>query len=69
MTIECRACGCTSTRVIDSRDSPDGRRRTRKCEDCGHRFPTVELSAKKFDAIMRAAKLVERFEALRKEYR
>lgn len=38
-------------------------------DDCGHRFPTVELSAARFKAINDAAALVERFEKLRKEYR
>lgn len=69
MTIECPSCACPNTRVVDSRDATYGRRRTRKCDDCGHRFPTVELSAVRFKAINDAAALVERFEKLRREYR
>lgn len=69
MTIECPSCACPNTHVVDSRDSPHGRRRTRQCDDCGHRFPTVELAADKLKAFTTAAALVDRFEKLRKEYR
>lgn len=41
--MQCPKCQ-TATRVIDSRQSEEGRsiRRRRECEDCGHRFTTFE---------------------------
>ena len=40
----CPACGNTSSRVVDSRPTPDGDaiRRRRACERCGERFTTWE---------------------------
>ena len=40
----CTACGARDSRVIDSRESDDGKsiRRRRVCKDCGYRFTTYE---------------------------
>jgi transcriptional repressor NrdR len=40
----CPKCQANSTKVIDSRESSEGRsiRRRRECEDCKHRFTTFE---------------------------
>lgn len=47
--MKCIYCGCTESRVIDSRSTEDGTsiRRRRECENCGKRFTTYE----KVDAI------------------
>lgn len=42
--MRCAHCGCTQSRVVDSRQSDDGTfiRRRRACEKCGRRFTTFE---------------------------
>ena len=41
--MKCMYCGCTESRVIDSRPTEDGAiRRRRECEGCQRRFTTYE---------------------------
>jgi transcriptional repressor NrdR len=42
--MKCPKCKCNDTRVIDSRETNEGRetRRRRTCEECEHRFTTFE---------------------------
>lgn len=42
--MKCLYCGCTNSRVIDSRPAEDDMsiRRRRECEGCGRRFTTYE---------------------------
>lgn len=40
--LHCPFCGQDDSRVIDSRESPDGVRRRRECAGCGMRFTTYE---------------------------
>ena len=42
--MKCAYCGCTQSRVVDSRQSEDAMsiRRRRECERCGRRFTTYE---------------------------
>ena len=42
--MKCQFCGCTNSKVIDSRQNEDGTqiRRRRECEACGRRFATYE---------------------------
>jgi transcriptional repressor NrdR len=40
--VECPVCSGRNTKVVDSRESRDGVRRRRVCNDCGHRFTTRE---------------------------
>ncbi|MBQ6373707.1 MAG: transcriptional repressor NrdR [Clostridia bacterium] len=42
--MRCACCGCTQSRVVDSRQSEDATtiRRRRVCERCGKRFTTYE---------------------------
>ena len=42
--MKCAWCGCTQSRVVDSRQNEDGTsiRRRRECEKCGRRFTTYE---------------------------
>ena len=42
--MKCAYCGCTQSRVVDSRSVEDGNsiRRRRECEKCGRRFTTYE---------------------------
>ena len=42
--MKCMYCGCTESKVIDSRSTDEGRtiRRRRECMQCGRRFTTYE---------------------------
>ena len=42
--MKCMYCGCTESKVIDSRSTDEGRtiRRRRECMQCGKRFTTYE---------------------------
>ena len=41
--MKCMYCGCTDSRVVDSRPTEDGAiRRRRECEECKRRFTTYE---------------------------
>ena len=42
--MKCAYCGCTQSRVVDSRQNEDctAIRRRRECENCGRRFTTYE---------------------------
>ncbi|SJZ79741.1 transcriptional repressor NrdR [Pilibacter termitis] len=42
--MRCQKCGNNHSKVVDSRQSEDGRaiRRRRECEECGERFTTFE---------------------------
>ena len=42
--MKCQICGCTDSKVIDSRPTDDGNsiRRRRECTRCGRRFTTYE---------------------------
>ena len=42
--MRCAYCGCTQSRVVDSRQNEEGTaiRRRRECESCGRRFTTYE---------------------------
>ena len=41
--MKCIYCGCTDSRVVDSRPTEDGAiRRRRECEECKRRFTTYE---------------------------
>lgn len=51
--MDCPNCGRMATKVIESRQKLDGTcRRRRQCE-CGHRFSTIEVSADKYDELMK----------------
>lgn len=42
--MRCPACGCTESKVIDSRPTDNGSiRRRRECENCRKRFSTYEI--------------------------
>jgi len=42
--MKCMYCGCTDSKVVDSRSTDDGSsiRRRRECTECGRRFTTYE---------------------------
>ena len=42
--MKCMYCGCTESKVIDSRSTDEDRaiRRRRECMQCGRRFTTYE---------------------------
>jgi predicted nucleic acid-binding Zn ribbon protein len=44
--MKCWACSSENTHIIDSRPSneyPNAVRRRRACQECGHRFTTIEI--------------------------
>ena len=41
----CPRCGCVDNLVVDSRPTPAGRRRRRRCPHCNVSWSTVEVSA------------------------
>ncbi len=43
--MKCPNCGCLESRVVDSRQNPDGNniRRRRECIECQRRFTTYEI--------------------------
>jgi len=43
--MKCPYCSSSESRVIDTRDVPDGVRRRRECSDCHQRFTTYERIA------------------------
>ncbi|RME49099.1 MAG: transcriptional repressor NrdR [Caldilineae bacterium] len=43
--MKCPYCNSSESRVIDTRDVPDGVRRRRECSDCHQRFTTYERIA------------------------
>lgn len=48
--VQCPACNGES-RVIDSRDGEDSRRRRRECGSCKHRYTTYEIHAAAYDRL------------------
>ncbi len=44
LAMKCMYCGCTESKVIDSRSTDEGAaiRRRRECTECGRRFTTYE---------------------------
>lgn len=48
--MNCPHCGC-DTRVIDSRPNEDSIYRRRECENCKHRFSTVEIDADYYETL------------------
>lgn len=64
--IQCSACGSQQSSVVDSRPRDDAcTRRRRKCDDCGHRWSTVEVSLEDYQASLDS----ESLEAMRTAYR
>lgn len=54
--LACPACGRHRLAVIDSRKS-NGHgavRRRRKCEDCGYRYSTIEISEAVFKSLVKS---------------
>lgn len=41
--MNCPKCGYGFSKVIDSRDIPDGKRRRRECAGCGFRYNGIEI--------------------------
>jgi transcriptional repressor NrdR len=62
--MHCPKCDDPDTRVIDSREAPDGRsiRRRRECEKCGFRFSTSEVILKENLSVQKQDGRVEEFD-------
>lgn len=53
----CPKCTSDDSLVIESRKSPLGIRRRRDCQDCGHRWTTVEIN--RADLILAAIREID----------
>lgn len=60
----CPVCNSPGVRVMDSRVRTSGRSRRKRCERCGHRWSTIEVSLEEAptlvsdEAIVRAEKII-----------
>lgn len=45
----CPVCHCPDHRVLSTDRASTATRRRRKCDRCGHRWSTVEISAERHD--------------------
>lgn len=63
--MRCPACGHLRDRVVDSRQTEDGRsiRRRRECETCGGRFTTFERVETSLVQVRKRSGVVEGFDA------
>lgn len=52
----CDICGSDNTKVVDTRQYNEYRRRRHYCNDCGCRFTTYEISADEFERLMEEKK-------------
>lgn len=53
----CRKCGGYNLKVVDSRPTPDGgKRRSRKCMDCGEISHSIELDRDDYDFMVNRIK-------------
>lgn len=48
----CPQCKSKNVYTIDSRDRGNSVRRRRACDDCEHRWSTVEIGMNEYDGIM-----------------
>ena len=57
----CPQCGVPRARIVDTRPSPRGRRRRRKCIVCDHRWTTLEIPEELMDAMTgnRSGKIIK----------
>jgi hypothetical protein len=58
----CPACGHPDSTVMDSRSSPAGLRRRRRCLSCQHRWTTIEVSGEAMQRLLTARALLEEVE-------
>ena len=56
----CPYCGCSDTRIVDSRKREDSVFRRRKCIECGKRFNTIEIDYDLYNYRMDAISLHEK---------
>lgn len=58
--MKCSKCGSVNVQCVDSRQTPNNlTRRRRWCEDCGHRFSTVEIPVDEYQATKEKLALLE----------
>lgn len=56
----CPKCGSVNVQCVDSRQTPDNlTRRRRWCEDCCHRFSTVEITVDEYQATKKKLALLQ----------
>lgn len=61
---ECPQCKQHGLRVLESKKASDGQRRRKKCECCGYRFTTYEVSADFYNKAQQNLILVSKLHAL-----
>ena len=68
--MRCPYCGCTSDRVIDSREARDGQeiRRRRECDECQRRFTTRERLEEVMPKIVKRDERREEYERAKLEH-
>lgn len=56
--MRCPKCGSENLRCMESRESisyPGRRRRRHKCQNCGARFSTIEITVEEYQELLAAA--------------
>ena len=56
----CDQCGGTHCKVMETRRTPDRRRRRIQCQSCGHRITTYEITAAQLDSYQAAMATLEK---------
>jgi transcriptional regulator NrdR family protein len=62
-SVQCPECNGES-RVIDSRDTDEARRRRRVCLHCGHRYTTYEIHAAAYERLQMLKVDIEKVESV-----
>ena len=62
--MNCPKCGYGFTKVVDSRDIPNGKKRRRECAGCGTRYNAIEILEEDYQNIMM---VVRKMKSLTKE--
>lgn len=56
----CDRCGGTQCKVIETRRTPNRRRRRIQCQSCGHRITTYEITAAQIESYEAAMATLEK---------
>jgi transcriptional regulator NrdR family protein len=62
--VNCPKCGYGWSKIVDSRETPNGKRRRRECAGCGMRYNAIEIFEEDYCNIMT---VVRKMKSLQKE--